>query len=100
MELPDTRQAVGLQFGVRQLIGHAGPLLLGPPHLAVDAEDVLNVMAVLVGDHVHLGEIPRRAESRLQFVVEARIDIDLPIARAVERPGGGVSETAGRRTAC
>ena len=72
------------------------------------AFEILDVMAVLVGDDVGLGERPAGgAELRPQFVEEAEIDVDVAVFRAVERadlgrrePAAGVQlrrEEAGRR---
>ena len=47
------------------------------------------MMAELVGEHVGLGEVARRAESRAQLAEEAEVEVDGLIGRAVERAGGG-----------
>ena len=50
------------------------------------AEQVLDVVAVLVGDHVALGERPALgAEPRPQLVEEAEVEVDELVGRAVER---------------
>ena len=50
-----------------------------------DAEEVLDVVAVLVGDDVLLGELAAvGAELALQLLEEARVDVDLRVERAVE----------------
>ena len=43
-------------------------------------------MANLVGDHVGPGEIATRAELVAQVAEERQVEVDLPVARAVERP--------------
>ena len=55
------------------------------------AEQVLHVVAVLVGDDVRLGEVAaRRAELALQHVVEERrVEVDPLVVRAVERALAG-----------
>ena len=46
------------------------------------------MVAVLVREDVRLGERPAaRAELRLELVEEAEVDVDVAVARAVERPG-------------
>ena len=50
------------------------------------AGQVLDVVPVLVGEDVRLGErAASRAELRLQLVEEAEVDVDVAVARAVER---------------
>ena len=50
------------------------------------AEQVLHVVAVLVGDDVHLGErAALGAELRLELVEEAEVEVDRLVERAVER---------------
>ncbi len=49
-----------------------------------------------MGDHVGLGEVAGRAETVLQLAVEVEVDIDLLVARAIERPHGGHARAAGR----
>ncbi len=45
-------------------------------------------MADLVGDHVGLGEVSWRAEALIQLAEEREVDVELVIARAVERADG------------
>ena len=47
-------------------------------------------------DHIGLGEITGRIELLREFVEEAHVEIDLAVAGAIERPGGGRSKAAGR----
>ena len=61
-----------------------------------DAEQVLHVVADLVGDDVGLGEVARGAEARAQLVEEAEVDVDLLVARTVERAHRRLGEAAGR----
>ena len=54
------------------------------------------MVAVLVGDDVHLRErTALRAEPRLELVVEAEIDVDRLVQRAVERPDRARRAAAG-----
>ena len=91
---PDAGVAVGLELGAH------GPALRPLPVAAdalEDAELVLDVVAVLVRDHVRLGE--RRlagAEARLELVEEAEVDVDELVARAVEGADLGGGRPAGR----
>ena len=50
-----------------------------------------------MGDDVGLRELARCAEALLQVAVEGEVDIDLLIARAVERTHRRLTGTAGRR---
>ena len=76
---PHAGEAVGLQLQAhRQLVGLASvPPAAAAPHLVVDAEQVLHVVADLVRDDVGLGEVAGRAEAPFQLVVEAEVDVDL-----------------------
>ena len=61
----------------------------------VGAEQVLHVVAVLVRDHVGLGEAPALcAEPGSQIVVEPEVDVHLPVGRAVEGPDRRVGDPA------
>ena len=69
----------------------------GVPALLEEAEQVLDVVPVLVRDDVHLRERAALGpESRLEVVVEAEIEVDRLVERAVERPDRARSP---RRTA-
>src|SRR4029453_19385590 len=81
---PDAAIAVRLQL-------HAHRPALGPLGVvadpAEDAEQVLDVVAVLMGEPVRLRERrPARAEPRLDLVEEAEVDVDELVPRAVEGP--------------
>src|SRR5581483_11462612 len=85
------REAVGLQLDadLAALRARAGARL--PQH----AGPVLDVVPVLVREHVRLGHRPPpRTQLRLQLVEEAEVDVDVAVVRAVERPhgrGGGAA---------
>src|SRR5262245_11822589 len=67
---PDSRQAVCLQFqSHRGLVGEplAGTLLV-VLYLPGNIKEVLHVVADLMGDHIRLSKIPRRAESITEFL--------------------------------
>ena len=55
------------------------------------------MVAELVGEHVGLGEVARRAEPRAQLAEEAEVEVDRLIGRAVERAGGGRRHAAATR---
>src|ERR1700712_2159498 len=57
---------------------------------------MLHVMAELVREHVRLRELAGRAEAIAQLIVEAEINVDLLIERAVERPHRRLRLTASR----
>jgi hypothetical protein len=72
-----------------QLLPHRH-LVLGPTahHAArrgVEAEQRLHVMADLVRDDVSLREVARGAEAPIELVVEAEVDVDALVSRAIER---------------
>ena len=54
------------------------------------------MVADFMRQHIGLGEIARRPELLPQLVVEAQIDINLLVVRAIERPGARVGHAAGR----
>ena len=93
---PDAGEAVGLQLG-------ADGASLRPAALTRTVqrpEQVLDVVPVLVRQHVGLGERPTLgAEARLQLVEEAEVDVDVLVGRAVERADLGARGAAARRTA-
>ena len=97
MMRPDAREEIGLKLQAdRQLVG---PRLVGPAlhgvDLVTDAQQVLDVMTDLVGDHVSLGEIARGPEFLLQLLKEAQVEVNLLIGRAVKRPDGRAGLAAG-----
>jgi hypothetical protein len=60
---PDAGVAVGLQFQQHRELVLVGRVALHlPPHVGLGAEQVLHVVAVLVGQHVRLRELALRAE--------------------------------------
>jgi len=85
---PYSRQEIGLQFQLHRQRVHLP--LVHPTTLRIDLvgdpQQVLDVVSHLVLDHVRLGEVPRRSEPLLQQFVEAQVDVDGPVGRAVERP--------------
>ena len=103
-EVEDQRLAVGV-VGAGGVLGpHAGVavgLQLEPDRVAVGAllgadlahgaEQVLDVVAVLVGEDVGLDEVAAlAAELALEHVVEERgVEVDVLVGRAVERPDVG-----------
>ena len=81
---PDTGVAVGLELGPHREA--LRPRLVAAAQLVEEAELILDVMAVLVRDHVGLHE--RRAadaEAGLQVVEEPEVDVDELVAWTVER---------------
>ena len=96
---PHPGQAVGLELhqdrqGVRLL--RARP----PPHamdLLRDPQQVLDVMAHLVGDDVRLREVPRRSEALVELPEEREVDVDLAVLRTVEGPHRRLTHAARRR---
>src|SRR4029079_19266493 len=82
----DAGEAIGLQFdahlqSIRLGLAHALPHRL---HLIHDAEQLLHVMANLVGDDIGLREIALYAEAVLQLLVEVEVNINLLVVGTVE----------------
>ena len=81
---PKTGQAISLQFeGDRRAVGADGRAA----RCLVEAEQMLDMMAELVGDHVGFREIAGRPEPLRQLVEETQVEVDLAIAGPVERAG-------------
>src|SRR3954451_2839192 len=82
---PHPGVAVGLHLEAHRSAGRAGVARL---HLLVGAEQVLHVVAVLVGEHIGVDERPALgAELALQVVEEGDVDVHELVRGAVERPG-------------
>ena len=97
---PDPRVAVRLQLEPhRERVGRRGPRFLRLPDAPFNTPQALDVMPQLMRDDVGLREVARGPEALLQLVVEAEIDVDLLIPRAVERPARRLAHAArgGRR---
>ena len=94
---PDAREAIGLQLQSNgKRISFARIALLQPSDLLLDSQQLLDVMAELVGNHVCLREFAGRAEFLAQLIEEAQIDIDLFVFGTVERSGGRLCRAATR----
>jgi len=88
---PDTGVAVGLQLKCnRQPIALTSTL-----HLVHCAHDVLNVMTDLMCDHVGLGKITIRSKFLFQLTEETEIEVEVLVARTIERPHRGLAVAAG-----
>src|SRR5581483_1301980 len=84
---PDPGEAVRLELALHGGARRALPVVAD---LVEDAEQVLDVVAVLVREDVGLRERARaRSEARAQLVEEAEVDVDLLVDGAVERPDVG-----------
>jgi hypothetical protein len=53
--------------------------------MACRANQVLHVVADFVRDHIGLREIAGRIQPRLHRLIEARVDVEIAVGRAVER---------------
>ena len=92
---PHPGQAVGLQLEPhRQGVGLRGVALLTLTDLVGDAEDVLQVVPVLVGDDVLGGQVTGGAELVLQLEQEVEVEVHLRVGRTVEGPHVGVGRAA------
>src|SRR5205085_2806584 len=69
-----------------------------PARWAQEAHHVLDVVSVLVGDHVRLGKwAALGAEARAQLVEKAEIEVDLLVVWAVKRAAGWCGGVASAR---
>src|SRR5262249_51038947 len=101
---PYAGKTIGLQFHPHLHLVGIGFIeaLLHLLHLGQDAQQVLHVMADLMGDHVGLRELAglaagvTGAEASLEILKERRVEINLAVVRAVERAHRGLREPAGR----
>src|SRR6516164_3763313 len=101
---PHAGKAIGLQLDPHlDLVGlDFVETLLHLLHLGQDAQQVLHVMANLMGDHVGLRELAglaagvAGAEAPLEILKERGVEINLAVVRAVERAHRGLRETASR----
>src|SRR5260370_8632507 len=105
MVRPYAGEAVGLQLALHlQTVGRRLALrrLLLLLHARQDAEQLLHVMADLVGDHIRLREQARSAagiaaaEPGLKLAEERGIEIHLLVDRPIERPHGPLRGPAAR----
>src|SRR5262245_30963749 len=102
MVRPHAGETVGLQLHFDlQLVGLAlVEAALHLLHLGKNPEQLLDMVAHLVGDDVGLGELARlavaAAEPVFQVAEERGVDVDALIAGAVERPHGGLRHAAAR----
>ena len=90
---PDAGEAVGLELDAD------GRTLGADVALATlqVADQVLDVVAVLVRHDVSLGQRPALgAEALLELVVEPEVEVDVGVERTVERPDGRRGGSAGR----
>ena len=84
---PEVHRVIGLQLHpLRHFIGfrfaHAPPHLVEPRQ---HPDQVLHVVADLMRDHISLGEITGCTELTRQLVEESGVEINLAVARAIER---------------
>ncbi len=94
----DAGEAVGLQLdadlqGIALLLAHALPRRF---HLIHDAEQLLHVMADLMGEDIGLGEVALHLEAVLQLLIEAEVDINFLVVGAIEGTHGRHPRPAGR----
>ncbi len=95
---PNSGKAIGLQFQAhRQCVLLAGIPFLKASNFALNSEYFLHVMTYFMGDNVSLREFAGSAEPGLQFIEEPEIEVNLFVARAVERTYRGLGFAAGRR---
>lgn len=98
---PNSGQAVGLQLLAHQqavVAFEALATLAGGTDPGRDAEQRLHVMADLMGDHIGLGKVAGGGEAGFQFAEEAKVEIDLPIPRAVKGPTAASAKPQAERT--
>ena len=92
---PDAGEAVGLEFEVDgELISFARNLFRQPAHFALDAGELLDVVAEFVSENVGLGEVSRVAAHAFEVIPEIEIDVDLFIGWTIEGAGRGLGSSA------
>ena len=89
---PNARETIRLQLEPhgRRIRAVHGSLLRS----SLDAKNILNVMADLVGQDVGLREFAWRPKAPLQLVVKAEVDVDSLVFRTVKGSGGGFGAAA------
>ena len=94
---PDPGIAIRLKLHRHlERVGLAPVGLLGTAHFVRHAEQLLDVVAVFVRDHIVAGEIATRTKALLQLLVEIGVEVDALILRAIERPHRALRGTAAR----
>ena len=95
---PDAGVAVRLKLlAHRQFVApHLASLLARRGDTIGDAGQRLYVMPHLVGDDVGSREVTRRAEALGELLEERQVEVDLAVARTVERTHCGLAHTARR----
>ena len=86
---PDAGITVGLQLDAHRTLVRVA----GERRALERACQVLNVMPDFMREHVGLREIAGRAELPMEIVEEAEVEIDLAVARAIERARSPSSTT-------
>jgi len=86
---PNPGEAIGLEFKPnRERVRLAGILFLKPVDFRLNAEDLLHMVAELMGDHIGLSELAGRTEFRTELIEEGEVEIDLLVFGTVKRAGG------------
>ena len=96
---PHAGETIGLQLELdreRVCAGATPRPLLSLLHLAIDAEQVLHVMADFMRYDIGLREITRRAKPFRELGKEPEVQVDLPVCRAIERSRRRLGRAAGR----
>ncbi len=85
---PHTGETVRLQFKINGERVSLGWILAGEmPHLLLDSQNILHMVAQLVRDNISLRELRVAAAQPSQLIPEAKVDVDLLVRRTVEGPG-------------
>src|SRR3569833_260796 len=71
-------------------------LLREAPHPLLDPQELLHVMAKLMGHNIGLGKVASVAAEALELLPEGQIDVDLLILGTIERARGGLRRPASR----
>ncbi len=98
---PDAGIAIGLQLDadLNRISLRRRTLALRRPRLIEHAGKMLDMMPHLMRDHIGLGKVAGRAEPVAKLAVEAGVEIDIVVGRAVERPHRGLRRAAARLAA-
>src|SRR6185295_19237241 len=95
---PDARQAIGLQLQPdRERIGvRFGGATTSGVYLVHDAQQILHMVTDLVRDDVSAREVSGGLKAVGEFLEERKVEIDLAVARTIERSHCRLGEAAGR----
>ena len=96
---PHAGKAIGLQFNAHRhlVVFHITQALTQGLRLFADAKQVLHVMTYFMGDDIGAREIATGLKAFGHFVEKGHVEIDLGVARTIERPQRSLTGATGGR---